>query len=77
MPAPQVNCTASRSLLQEHGYGNTGGMGKLDGFKELGHGAQDAASVTEAQRNSFISARDLKAATGFPVHKKEHAYFET
>ena len=38
--------------------------------------AQDAALVAEAQRNPFISARDLKAATGFPGQKK-HAYFKT
>ena len=31
--------------------------------------AQDAALVAEAQRNPFLSARDLKAATGFPGQK--------
>jgi len=31
--------------------------------------AQDAALVAEAQRNPFVSARDLKAATGFPGQK--------
>ena len=30
--------------------------------------AQDAALVAEAERNPFFSARDLKAATGFPGH---------
>jgi len=30
---------------------------------------QDAALVAEAQRNPFVSARDLKAATGFPGQK--------
>ena len=63
--------TVSRSLLQEHGYRNTGGMGKSEGAEELGlrrvsSPAQDAASVAEAQRNPFISVGDLKAATGFP-----------
>ena len=31
--------------------------------------AQDPALVAEAQRNPFVSARDLKAATGFPGQK--------
>jgi hypothetical protein len=31
--------------------------------------AQDAALVAEAQRNPFISAESLKAATGFPGQK--------
>ena len=31
--------------------------------------AQDAALVAEAERNPFFSARDLKAATGFPGQK--------
>jgi len=32
--------------------------------------AQDVAIVAEAERNPFFSARDLKAATGFPGRKK-------
>jgi hypothetical protein len=32
--------------------------------------AQDAALVAEAQRNPFFTARDLKAATSFPGHKR-------
>jgi len=42
VPALQVNCTVSRSLLQEHGYRNTGGMGKLEGTEERGYGAYPA-----------------------------------
>jgi hypothetical protein len=65
--ALQVNCTVSRGLLQEHCYRNTRGMGKLEGAEELGYGpARDAVLVTEAQRNPFVGARDLKTATGFP-----------
>jgi hypothetical protein len=53
----------------------------LEGEEELGlwrvsSPAQDAASVAEAQRNPFVSARDLTAATGYHRQKK-HAYFET
>ena len=40
--ALQVNCAVSRSLLQEHGYRNTGGMGKLEGADERGYGAYPA-----------------------------------
>jgi len=39
VPALQVNCTVSRSLLQVHAYRNTGGMGKLEGAEEQGYGA--------------------------------------
>jgi len=38
--ALQVNCSVSQSLLQEHGYRNIGGMGKLEG--ELGYGVYPA-----------------------------------
>jgi len=37
--ALHVNCLVSRSLLQEHGYRNTGGIGKLEGEEKLGYGA--------------------------------------
>jgi len=40
--ALQVNCTVSRSLLQDRGYRNTGGMGKLEGAQDLGYGAYPA-----------------------------------
>jgi len=42
MTALQVNCSVSRSLLQEHGYRNIGRMGKLVGAEELGYGAYPA-----------------------------------
>ena len=42
VPALQLNCTVSRSLLQEHGYRNTGGMGKLEGAEDWGYGAYPA-----------------------------------
>jgi len=40
--ALQVNCSVSPSLLQEHGYRNIGGMGKLVGKEKLGYGAYPA-----------------------------------
>ena len=39
------------------------------GLWRVSNPAQDAALVVEAQRNPFISARVLKAATGFPGQK--------
>jgi len=36
--ALQVNCSVSQSLLQEHGYRNTGGNGKFEGEEKLGYG---------------------------------------
>jgi hypothetical protein len=42
VPALQVICTLSRNLLQERGYRNTGGVGHLEGDKEVGYGAYPA-----------------------------------
>ena len=39
------------------------------GLRRVSSPAQDAALVAEAERNPFFSARDLKAATGFPGYK--------
>jgi hypothetical protein len=40
--ALQVKCSVSRCLLQEHGYRNTGRMGKLEGEEKVGYGAYPA-----------------------------------
>jgi len=42
VPALKVNCTVSRSLLQEHGYRNSGGIDKLEGAEEQGYSAYPA-----------------------------------
>ena len=42
---------------------------KGTGIWHISSPAQDAALVAEAERNPFFSARDLKAATGFPGQK--------
>jgi hypothetical protein len=39
---------------------------KAQGLWRISSPAQDAASIAKAQRNPFFSARDLKAAAGFP-----------
>ena len=57
MPALQVNC-----MVQ---VGRTQGTG----LWHISSPAQDAVLVAETQRKHFISARDLKAATGFPEQK--------
>ena len=71
LPAVPGNSTVFQCLLQGDGYGNTGGMGKLEDAREGGYGASssDAALVAEAERNPFFSTRDLKAATGFRRQK--------
>jgi len=42
VPALQVECLVSQSLLQEHDYSNTGGKGMLEGAEELGYGTYPA-----------------------------------
>jgi len=39
LPAQPGNSTVFPRLLQGNGYINTGGMGKLEGTRELGYGA--------------------------------------
>ena len=59
-------------------YQRDGQVGRRRGTElwRVSNPAQDNALVAEVQRNPFVSARDLKAATGFPG-QKNHAYFET
>jgi hypothetical protein len=45
------------------------GRRKGTGLWRVSRPAQDAALVAEAEGNPFFSARDLKAATGFPGQK--------
>ena len=45
------------------------GRRKGAGLWHVSNPAQDATLVAEAERNPFFSARDLKAATGFPGQK--------
>jgi len=39
LPAPPTKSTEFPCLQQGNGYGNTGGMSKLEGVRELGYGA--------------------------------------
>jgi len=45
------------------------GTRKGTGLWRVSIAAQDAALLAEAERKPFFSARDLKAATGFPGQK--------
>jgi len=67
--------STAKAWLQK--YRRDGQVGRLreTGLWRVSSPAQDAALVAEAQRNPFVSARDLKAAIGFPG-QKNHAYFE-
>jgi hypothetical protein len=60
--------TASTSLQK---YCRDGQVGRHrgTGLWHISNPAQDAALVAEAQGNPFISARNLKAATGIPGQK--------
>jgi len=66
----------ARAWLQKYRRDGHAGRCRGMGLWSVSSPAQDAALVAEAQRNPFISARDLKAATGFPGQKK-HDYFKT
>jgi hypothetical protein len=59
----------ARAWLQK--YRRDGHAGRLrgTGLWCVSSPAQDVVLVAEAQRNPFISVRDLKAATGFPGQK--------
>jgi transposase-like protein len=61
--------STARAWLQK--YRRDGKVGRRSGnwLCRVSSPAQDAALVAEAQRNPFISARLLKAATGFPGQK--------
>jgi hypothetical protein len=68
----QVNGTVSQSSRQEHGYRNTGQVGRRrgSGLWRVSSAADDAALVAEARSNPFASARELKAATNFRGQKR-------
>jgi transposase-like protein len=55
--------------LQKYRRDGQVGRRRVTGLWYVSSPAQDAALVAEAQRNSFVSARDLEAATGFPGQK--------
>ena len=68
--------STAREWLRKYWRDGHVGRRKGTGLWRVSSPAQDAALVAEAERNPFFSARDLKAANGFPGGKK-HDYFET
>jgi transposase-like protein len=68
--------STARAWLQKYWRDGQVGTRSGTGLWRVSSPAQDVALVAEAQRNPFVSARVLKAATGFPG-QKNHAYFET
>jgi len=61
----------STARAWEQKYRRDGQVGRRrgTGLWRVSSPAQDAALVSEAQRNPFVSASDLKAAAGFPGQK--------
>jgi len=64
-----VLMSTAREWLQKYRRDQQVGRRKGTGLWRASSPAQDAALVAEAERNPFFSARDLKAATGFPGQK--------
>jgi len=64
-----VPMSTAREWLRKYRRDQQVGRRKGTGLWRVSSPAQDAALVAEAERNPFFSARDLKAATGFPGQK--------
>jgi transposase-like protein len=58
--------SAVREWVRKYRMDGQVGRRKGTGLWCVSSSAQDAALVAEAERNPFFSAKDLKAATGFP-----------
>ena len=61
-----VPMSTAREWLRKYRRDGHVARRKGTGLWRISSPAQDAALVAEAERNPFFSARDLKAATGFP-----------
>jgi len=64
-----VPMSIAREWLQKFQRDGQVGRRKGTGLWRISSPAQNATLVAEAERNPFFSARDLKAATGFPGQK--------
>jgi len=64
-----VPMSTAREWLQKYQRDQQVGRHKGTGLWRISSPAQDAALVAEAERNPLFSARDLKAAAGFPGQK--------
>ena len=61
--------STAREWLWKYQRDGQVGRSKGTGLWHVSSPAQDAALIAEAVRNPFLSARDLKAAAGFPGGK--------
>ena len=64
-----VPMSTAREWLRKYRRDEQVGKRKGTGLWRVSSPAQDATLVAEAERNTFFSARDLKAATGFSGQK--------
>jgi len=64
-----VPMSTAREWLRKYRRDQQVGRHKGTGLWRVSSPAQDTALVAEAKSNAFFSARDLKAATGFPGQK--------
>ena len=62
--------STARAWLQKYRRDWQVGRRRGTGLWRVSSPTQDATLVTEVQRNSFVSARELKNPTGFPGQKK-------
>jgi transposase len=58
--------STAREWIRKYRRDGQVGRRKGTGLWRVSSPAKDAALVAEAERNPFFSAKDLKAATGFP-----------
>jgi len=64
-----VPMSTAEEWLRKYRRDQQAGRRRGTGLWRVSSPAQDAALVAKAERNPFFSARDLKAATGFPGQK--------
>jgi len=64
-----VPMSTAREWLRKYRRNQQVGSRKGTGLWRVSSPAHDATLVAEVERNPFFSARDLKAATGFPEQK--------
>jgi len=62
--------STARAWLQKYWWDGQVGRRRATGLWHVSSPTQDAALVAEANRNPFVSARDLKAGTGFPWQRR-------
>jgi hypothetical protein len=67
--------STARTWLQKQQRAGQVGRCRGTGLGRVSSPDQDAVLVAEVWRHPLVSARDLKAATGFPG-QKNHAYFK-